>query len=216
MMESTSRSGGRLPWRRTLSGGAVLSCLAFCCGIAAGGVSASAADLSEQVASGRGWIVTVGAIATFSPEGVFADYWLIPELLRTRIELRHGFRDDDGFVADFGADIVRRSGRFTLSAGPRLTVADGDAMNLKFGVSQAAAARSVAGLAAFDPDAGIQSVGATVALRYELTENVTFIAYDRYDHLGGDAADSPIVKQLGSTSQNTVGVGLTYSFHTNW
>lgn len=114
---------------------------------------------------------------------------------------------------DVSADIVRHVGPFTLSAGPRLTLADSDRMNLEFGVSEAGAARN-GHVAPYKAGGGVQSVGATAALSYAVTKDITLTIYDRYDRLLGDAADSPITQQFGSENQNTVGVGLTYTFHT--
>lgn len=145
--------------------------------------------------------------------GVFVDYWLIDDLLRTRLELRHGFRGDDGFALDVGADIVKRYGRFTLSAGPRLSFLDSDQMQLKYGVTQTQAdANGI--VAPFNASAGIESVGINFTASYEITPQVTLTVYDRFDYLVGDAGDSPITRQLGSKNQNTIGVGLSYSFHT--
>lgn len=147
--------------------------------------------------------------------GVFMEYWLIQDFLRTRVELRHGLRSEDGFVMDLSADVVKRYGKFTLSAGPRLSFSDSDEMAKKYGfTAQEAAANGGVGASAYNPDGGLESVGATVALRYAMTPDVTLIIYDRFDYLVGDAADSPIVKAYGSDNQNTVGVGLSYSFHT--
>ena len=36
--------------------------------------------------------------------------------------------------------------------------------------------------------------------------------YGRYDRLIGDAADSPVTRQLGSRGQPSVGVALSYTF----
>lgn len=145
--------------------------------------------------------------------GVFMDYWLVQDFLRTRIELRHGFGSEDGFMMDVSADVVKRYGRMTLSAGPRMTFSDSDEMMKKYGVTAAEDAAN-SHVSAYNPDGGLESVGFNVALRYELTPDVTLTIYDRFDHLVGDAADSPITRQLGSDNQNTVGVGLSYSFHT--
>lgn len=145
--------------------------------------------------------------------GVFMDYWLIQDFLRTRMELRHGLRSDDGFMVDLSADVVKRYGKYTLSAGPRLSFSDSDEMAQKYGVTADEAAAN-GGVSAFKPDGGLESVGVSAALSYEITPDITVTVYDRFDRLVGDAADSPIVKTYGSANQNTVGVGLTYSFHT--
>jgi outer membrane protein len=39
------------------------------------------------------------------------------------------------------------------------------------------------------------------------------MAYAKYDRLSGDAADSPVVRELGSRSQLSGGLGITYTFN---
>ena len=144
--------------------------------------------------------------------GVFAEFWPLKDRLRTRIEVRHGFRGrSDGFVGDLSVDWVERFGALTLSAGPRLSVGDADYMDANYGVlpSEAAANRRVN---AFDAGPGLKSVGVAAALSFDWSSAWTSTAFVRYDRLTGDAARSPIVKRFGSRDQVTVGTGLSYSF----
>lgn len=144
--------------------------------------------------------------------GVFAEFWPLKDRLRTRIEVRHGFRGrSDGFVGDLSVDWVERFGALTLSGGPRLSVGDADYMDANYGVlpSEAAANRRVN---AFDAGPGLKSVGLEAALSYDWSKAWTTTAFIRYDRLAGDAAKSPIVKRFGSRDQITVGTGLSYAF----
>lgn len=143
--------------------------------------------------------------------GVFAEFWPIEDQLRLRGELRHGLRSNDGFSADIMADYVQNYGQLTLSGGPRLVLADDHVMDLKYGVSPEAALRNGT-LAAFDPKGGVVSVGLSAAQSYVWSKEWTTTLYQRFDYMVGDAADSPIVKDLGSRNQFTFGVGATYSF----
>ena len=143
--------------------------------------------------------------------GVFAEFWPIEDQLRLRGELRHGLRSHDGFSADLGADFVQNYGQLTLSGGPRFVLADDHVMNLKYGVSPEAALRN-GSVAAFDPKGGLVSVGLSAAQSYVWSKEWTTTLYQRFDYMVGDAADSPIVKDLGSRNQFTFGVGATYSF----
>ncbi|WP_326893320.1 MipA/OmpV family protein [Mesorhizobium sp.] len=143
--------------------------------------------------------------------GVFAEFWPIEDQLRLRGELRHGLRSNDGFSADLGADYVQNYGQLTLSGGPRMVLADDHVMNLKYGISPEAALRNGT-VAAFDPKGGIVSVGLSAAQSYVWSKEWTTTLYQRFDYMVGDAADSPIVKDLGSRNQFTFGVGATYSF----
>ena len=54
---------------------------------------------------------------------VFVEYWPV-EFLRARAEMRRGFNGHEGFVADFGLDLVQSFGALTVSVGPRLALGD--------------------------------------------------------------------------------------------
>ena len=143
--------------------------------------------------------------------GAYGEVWPIQDHLRARIEVMQGLRADAGIVANLFADWVQPMGDFTFSAGPRLTLGNGPYMRDTFGVSTAEAGRSQ--FAAYRPDGGIQSVGATVALSYAISPVWTVTIYDSYARLVDDAADSPIVDGIGSDDQNVVGLSLEYAFH---
>ncbi len=150
------------------------------------------------------WSVDVGA---------FAQYWLIDDRLRVRSEARQGVRSDDGFVADFAVDWFQPLGdKFLLSAGPRASFADRQYMENSFGVSPAEALDN-GSLSAFSPDAGFKSVGFVVGATYQINSKTSLLVYDKFDRLVGDAADSPIVTDIGSPNQNTIGIVLSRSFH---
>jgi MipA family protein len=144
--------------------------------------------------------------------GVFAEFWPIPDRLRMRAEVRHGFRGRaDGFVGDFSVDWVQHVGRFTLSGGPRVSVADADYMDANFGVLPSEA-QANGHITAFDAGPSGKSVGLAAALAYDWSAAWSTTAFVRYDRLIDDAAKSPIVKQFGSRDQFTVGTVVTYSF----
>ena len=55
--------------------------------------------------------------------GVFGEYWMVP-WLRTRVEVRQGFNGHHGLISDIFVDAVVPVGRqWTLSGGPRVTLA---------------------------------------------------------------------------------------------
>ncbi len=64
--------------------------------------------------------------------GVFAEFWAIPNTLRTRIELRHGMGSGNGFVADAAADYLLHFGQATFALGPRLGLGDQDFMRRQY------------------------------------------------------------------------------------
>jgi MipA family protein len=144
--------------------------------------------------------------------GVFVEFWPF-EFLRTRAEIRHGVGGHHGFVADVGLDVVQRFGAFTVSAGPRLALGDGDFMRTYFGVRPFEAALNGA-VTAYRPSGGVTSVGLATALSYDWSEQWSTTVSASYSHLVGDAADSPIVKRFGSENQFKVGASLSYSFAT--
>ena len=144
--------------------------------------------------------------------GIFAQYWLVPDRFRLRVEGRQGVRSNDGFVADFAADFFQPLGsKVILSAGPRLSLADGTYMRNNFGVTPLEAAAN-GRLPAFDAAGGLKSVGFVVSASYQFTDTMSLQVYDQFDRLVGDAADSPIVTEIGSANQNTIGIVLSRSF----
>lgn len=142
--------------------------------------------------------------------GVFAEYWPL-SFIRTRLEVRHGFRDGSGFVGNVGVDFLQPYDRFTFSLGPRLTFGDDDYVQRYFGVTPLEAARSR--FTRFRPDGGITSVGLLGAVTYTWNESWATTGYVGYNRLTGDVADSPIVRQIGSRDQLTFGAKLSYSFN---
>lgn len=159
----------------------------------------------------------LGAVDWALEAGAFAEFWPT-ESFRTRLEVRRGFNGHEGFVADLSADGVRRLGEsWTLTAGPRLSFADGEYVNTYFSVSSAQAAAS--GLARFDAKGGLKSAGAGTSLTYQWTPQIATTGFAEYARLLGDAARSPIVQDRGAPDQLTVGIGVKYTFSVdtpNW
>ena len=143
--------------------------------------------------------------------GVFADVWLVPELLRGRVELRRGFRDEDGFVAVLGADWVTRLGALTIAVGPRARLADGRFMRNQFGVTTLDSARNPR-FAPHRPGGGLYAVGAYASASYRINDQWSTTLHGGYDRLTGGAAKSPIVRQEGSRNQWMLGAIVSYTF----
>jgi len=143
--------------------------------------------------------------------GAFAEYWIVPDRLRTRIEVRQALRVSEGLVADLSADWVQPYGAFTASLGPRLSLGNGAFMRTSYGVTnQEALASPYVG--AFRASSGVKSFGAMAALSYKFSPSWSGTVYDGFQRLVGDAATSPITSTIGSRNQNTVGLSLSYSF----
>ena len=142
--------------------------------------------------------------------GGFAQAYLTPSL-RVRAEGRKGLSAHKGWVGEISADYIARQGDdWLFSIGPRVTLGDAKYTRAYFGVTPAAATAS--GLTAYDPGGGVQSVGVTAGYHRMLGRNWGVAVYGRYDRLVGDAADSPVTRQLGSRSQPSAGVALSYTF----
>ena len=143
--------------------------------------------------------------------GVFGELWPIENLLRTRVEVLHGLREHAGTVANFSVDLVKMTGPYIVSGGPRVSIADYDFMQLHFGVTPAAALRN--GLVQpFEASAGFKSVGYNLSISYEWSQAWKSTAWQSYDRLVEDAARSPITSKLGSSNQFSLGLATQYSF----
>jgi outer membrane protein len=68
------------------------------------------------------------------------------------------------------------------------------------------------GLPAYRPDGGVYAVAATSGLSYQFSPRWGAFGFAQYERLVGDAADSPIVRDLGSRNQFSGGIGLSYTF----
>lgn len=121
-------------------------------------------------------------------------------------EVRYGITGHNGFVADLGIDATTSPlDRFTISAGPRMSIADDEYMDAYFSVPNGAA------LNAYNPDAGIKSLGLAMEATYAVTEAVRIRGEASWTRYVGDAADSPIVKE-GNEDDFTIGLGVSYRF----
>jgi MipA family protein len=88
--------------------------------------------------------------------------------------------------------------------------ASGDYMSNRFGISDADAARS--GLQPFDADAGFKDVELGLGATYAFSKRWSLSMSGRYEHLLGDAADSPIVDDRGSQDAFRFGTVVNYRF----
>lgn len=152
----------------------------------------------------------VGKVKTTVEIGGFADY-LPSETIRLRAELRKGVNGHDGLVGSIGADRIWRDGdRYVFSIGPRVLFSDAKYQRAYFGVNDAAAVAS--GLPTYRPSGGVYAVAASSGLSYQFSPRFGAFGYARYERLVGDAAKSPIVRDLGSRNQLSGGIGLNYTF----
>ncbi len=152
----------------------------------------------------------VGKVPTTFEAGAFAQYDLSSSI-RMRTEVRKGIGGHEGLVAALGGDYVWRDGdRYLLSLGPRLLLSNGRYQRAWFGVSPEASAAS--GLPEYRPGGGVHAVAATSGFNYQLDRRFGLFGFVRYERLVGDAANSPIIRDLGSRNQFAAGLGATYTF----
>ncbi len=152
----------------------------------------------------------VGDVSLTVEAGGFVQVFLGPNF-RVRGELRQALNGHDGLVGDISADFIVRDGDQTIfSIGPRAHWADNNFHDAYFGVPFGVPA---IGAPAYDPGSGFYSVGARAGLTQRLGRNWGLFGYAGYDRLIGDAADSPIVRDLGSRDQFSGGLGLFIEFN---
>ena len=126
-------------------------------------------------------------------------------------EIRRGIGGHDGWVIGAGLDyILRDHDKWLVSIGPRLEWGNRRHQRAYFGVTPEES--SIAGVEAYSPGSGIQSLGGTLGVLYQLSPDWGLAAYGRYDRLAGDAADSPITENFGRRNQYSAGIALSYTF----
>ncbi|MGP4845379.1 MipA/OmpV family protein [Marinobacter sp. 1Y8] len=105
---------------------------------------------------------------------------------------------------------ARITERLSYAVGPGATWADSDWNDSLYGVSAADAARS--GLDAYRADDSHFRTSLNGRLSYYLTRKLNLSLIARYSRLYGDAADSPIVEDVGDANQLFGSVLATYKF----
>jgi outer membrane protein len=153
---------------------------------------------------------SLGNVPWAAELGVFAQYWWMP-WLRSRVEVRQGFNGHHGIVSDITTDaVVRVTQQWTLSAGPRVTLATTPAVSPYFSITPIQSLLS--GLPVYDAKGGIKSYGVGAQARYLWTPQLATHVFIEYERLTGDVSGSPLVTQRGSPDQVTIGFGATQAF----
>jgi len=154
--------------------------------------------------------VPVGKVKTTIEAGAFASYQL-SDSLYLRAEALKGIGGHSGIIGTIGADKIWRDGdRYVFSIGPRVLFADSRYQRAFFGVTPLAALAS--GLPEYRPSGGIHGVAAASSISFQFNPRWGMFGYGRYERLVGDAAKSPIVRELGSRNQLSAGLGVSYTF----
>jgi outer membrane protein len=152
----------------------------------------------------------IGSVPRTFEAGAFAQY-LAGDSFRVRAEILKGINGHEGLVGSVGADKIWRDGdRYVVSIGPRVLFSDARYERAYFGIAPAASLAS--GLPAYRPSGGVHGVAVASGVTYALNSRWGLFGYARYERLVGDAAKSPIVRELGSRNQKSAGIGLNYTF----
>ncbi len=152
----------------------------------------------------------LGNVGATAEVGGFVDYWPTP-WVRARLEVRQGFGGHHGIVSDGTVDlVVPVTAQWTLSGGPRLTVATKDANEPYFGINPSQSFAS--GLPVYDVGGGARSVGLGTQAIYRWSPRWSSYGFLEYSRLSGDVGNSPVVTARGEPDQAMFGLGATYSF----
>ncbi|MFV3126937.1 MipA/OmpV family protein [Niveispirillum sp. KHB5.9] len=108
-----------------------------------------------------------------------------------------------GMLDGFGPPVI-------YAIGPRATFANAKYNNAYFGISRTQSANS--GLDRYTADAGLVSYGLGAFAMMPVTDSLSLGLMARYDRLGSEAADSPLVRERGRKNQMMGGLRLTYEF----
>ena len=141
--------------------------------------------------------------------GVYAEYWTVPDFLRSRLELRQAVNGAGlGARLDIGLDFVRRVGKTTISGGPRAALGDRSYMLSYFGTSTTPPPPAVP----YRPGAGPRSLGGILAVNHALDDTLSILAFARLDRLVGGAEHSPATGVSRARWELLTGVGVAWSF----
>lgn len=178
--------------------------------ISSGGFSLGPAVNFERKRKDSDVGAPLGKVKATIETGGFVQYD-VSDSFRLWGELRKGLGGHEGLVGNIAADYIVRDGdRYAITIGPRLLFSDSKYQRAYFGVSPEAALAS--GLPAYRPDGGLHAIAAASGVHYSIGGAWGLFGYARYEHLIGDAADSPVIRELGSKNQYSGGIGLTYAF----
>ncbi len=146
--------------------------------------------------------------------GAFISYgWIgkpaIPWRLRIWAAAFKSLGNEGGASASFnGYFLMPVSRRALLAVGGSLNYLNSDAMNTDYGVTDADSIRS--GLPAFHPGGGNNSQDLWLGATFLVTKSWAVGTGVYWQHLTGNAAQSPIVTERGRQDQVSLGAGLAY------
>ena len=163
------------------------------------------------VAGGSNDLRGMGDIDAAAEPGVFVEKRFGDrQEWQARAEIRRGFGGHEGVVADASLNYRTRLGRSIFSIGPRATVASKDFMQTFFGIDAAQSSRT--GLARYDANGGILSLGIGGTLVRPLDRRRAITVFTSLERLGDEAGHSPLIRERGRRAQFTIGLGYGFRF----
>jgi len=119
--------------------------------------------------------------------------------------------EHDGAVTELaGSYALGISSELTLRFGASISYADSDYMDTYFGVNAKNVGTS--NLPSYNADSGMKDAGLKVTADYKLNQNWGLQGGLAYYRLLNDAEDSPLVDDVGDSSQLSASVAVTYTF----
>ncbi len=156
-------------------------------------------------------LMGMGGVGTALELGAFASYAL-PGSARLRLRARHDVVSGHGgalVTIDLTQPFIRGE-RFAVGAGVAGTWASGPYMRSYFGVTAAQAAAS--GYPVFRPGAAFKDVALNLSGNYTIAPRWSVVGSAGYKRLMGAAADSPLVRLVGSASQLSFSAFVVYQY----
>jgi len=157
-------------------------------------------------------LIGMGNVSATLALGGFADYKMGD--LKFKAKAGRAIGSHEGVTAEFGVDfdktVMGVGPPLFVAIGPRVKWTDDNYNQAYYGITALQSENT--GLTAFDAGSGISSygVGGSVLMPLSYTAGVTI--FGSYDHLTGDAADSPLVIERGSADQFFGGAAVAYKF----
>ena len=151
----------------------------------------------------------LGDISRTFTSGAYLNYRY--EGIRLKTEVRHDFFNeghDTILLASLGSRIPWNNPLFYV--GVETTWASKKHMNTFYGIDNFQSLQS--GLSQYSADSGMRDVSLNLSSGYSFDDHWSISGQVSYRHLLADAADSPIVKDVGSANNFIVGLGLNYTF----
>jgi outer membrane scaffolding protein for murein synthesis (MipA/OmpV family) len=141
--------------------------------------------------------------------GGYANIWPTHNT-RIHVEALKGLTSESGLLINTGLDYVWHPKMWNLSLGPRYSWGDDRFMGTYFGVTPAEAQASPYLAAPFHATAGSHYAGVEGMAEYKWKPRWRLTLNAGYHRMMGDAALSPLTRQLGTVDQFNVGAGIRF------